>query len=1060
MDTRLPALLCASADLSKPPSQPPIPSQIPALRKNTVPTRIDSYDDIAGSHSNPLLDSPPNLADGKAPTSFEAFKPLPKPSTKHDLNVEHPPSIQNDFLPTEGKESISNEARPPAIRGQAPPYSNLSELLTTERHMILDSAVRNDIAADDTVKNSNSVSSSASEEESSNSSYESDSASDISDSVSSNASSAAPVFITPRKTNTSSKSIASSLSTSKNSPPIINLKTLDVIRHKETVSFSPLLRRGLTMEREENGNVEGDTPRRRRHHHHHGSTNNGRHEAVVRERKLKQGRLLLVSLLENFCMLYDQSPERNKKLFFVLCKQLSAMGIIDSEDFLDEVTAVRGAYKRAFKELVIQAMQAIREEGGLRSLTGPSDPQNDDAVKNSAALVLKRPFVLSDDTNHLLSLAHPSPFNESSTSLFDGTPSSAQDFSEILDLNDSSRYHEDFREVHALGKGAFGQVWCVKNKLDGMEYAVKRVKLKENKAGLEKILREVKVHARLSHKNVVRYFSCWLERAVPAKKLVFSNEYAGNGDTVESTVDDYTQMSDKSRDQRPKGWKTRVTITEIESSGSVGARHVEHENESFQGEAEDPFEWDDDSEMEFENEVPAGQATKGKGKQLHPRKELTLFIQMELCGSTLQQYLNRRNKAIFNPQYGAVTEAVLEEAVNNSFCIGIMRDISEGLAYIHKQGCIHRDIAPKNIFWVPYHVSGSASLHGSMDSLSRNPLSTSPLFDTDSFKSTESRFCCLKSLDAPYLRGGFWKIGDFGLVAITEVLDSDTAGMDSQSFLSRINSDKSSQSSWTRDTVASANLDSSISLNSEIKNHTTGIGTITYASPEQLDTSGTLSYTSKSDMYSAGIVLFELLHPIGTGMERARTLMNLRLGVLPDEFLRRFPKEATLILWLMEKNPENRPSAQDCLDLEILNSYVPLASSRINPVKTVEGTDELTQPSSRNPTESFPPRPMAPADTNLSHKRSLIDNITTTLKSWIHNHTHYKDRSRLVSSLESMGVGHDEIKCIISHPEKALELIIESRVRADKAENEAREAKAEVDRLRARIVELELLTKM
>lgn len=34
------------------------------------------------------------------------------------------------------------------------------------------------------------------------------------------------------------------------------------------------------------------------------------------ENKRRQGKLLLVSLLDNFCLLYDQSPERNRKLFY------------------------------------------------------------------------------------------------------------------------------------------------------------------------------------------------------------------------------------------------------------------------------------------------------------------------------------------------------------------------------------------------------------------------------------------------------------------------------------------------------------------------------------------------------------------------------------------------------------------------------------------------------------------------------------------------------------------------------------------------------------------------
>jgi hypothetical protein len=43
--------------------------------------------------------------------------------------------------------------------------------------------------------------------------------------------------------------------------------------------------------------------------------------------KKKQGQLLLVSLLENFCRFYDRSPERNRKLFFAICKKLSEMGV-------------------------------------------------------------------------------------------------------------------------------------------------------------------------------------------------------------------------------------------------------------------------------------------------------------------------------------------------------------------------------------------------------------------------------------------------------------------------------------------------------------------------------------------------------------------------------------------------------------------------------------------------------------------------------------------------------------------------------------------------------------
>ncbi|KAJ3139130.1 Eukaryotic translation initiation factor 2-alpha kinase [Physocladia obscura] len=154
-----------------------------------------------------------------------------------------------------------------------------------------------------------------------------------------------------------------------------HMASMDIVR-SSAVSLSTLLQKNVSIEDISDADSQPHHHQRYHHHqHHHREHAHGKHNLLVREKKLKQGRLLLVSLLENFCMLYDQSPERNKRLFFVLCKQLSAMGIIDSEDFLDEISAVRGAYKRAFKELVMQAMQAIREENATRLISSHANDE-------------------------------------------------------------------------------------------------------------------------------------------------------------------------------------------------------------------------------------------------------------------------------------------------------------------------------------------------------------------------------------------------------------------------------------------------------------------------------------------------------------------------------------------------------------------------------------------------------------------------------------------------------------------------------------------------------------
>lgn len=71
-----------------------------------------------------------------------------------------------------------------------------------------------------------------------------------------------------------------------------------------------------------------------------------------------QSRLLLVSLLENFCQLYYTNPGHSQQLFFTICRALSAMNVID-EEWLDELRAVRVGYQRAFGEIVEKAMQVV-----------------------------------------------------------------------------------------------------------------------------------------------------------------------------------------------------------------------------------------------------------------------------------------------------------------------------------------------------------------------------------------------------------------------------------------------------------------------------------------------------------------------------------------------------------------------------------------------------------------------------------------------------------------------------------------------------------------------------
>ncbi|GAM17325.1 hypothetical protein SAMD00019534_005000 [Acytostelium subglobosum LB1] len=187
----------------------------------------------------------------------------------------------------------------------------------------------------------------------------------------------------------------------------------------------------------------------------------------------------------------------------------------------------------------------------------------------------------------------------------------------------------------------------------------------------------------------------------------------------------------------------------------------------------------------------------------------------------------------------------------------IFRQMVEGLDHIHSQGIIHRDLKPANIF-----------------------------IDNDENV----------------------KIGDFGLATSGTTKNPVGTGIDINNNNNNNNNNNDNDN----------NIFAEITVDNE-DNMTGGVGTPFYCCPEILK--NTKQYGVKVDIYSLGIILFEMCHSFQTQMERSKILHELRNEIkFPPGFEALKPDQSQLIRRMVSHNPNNRPTTKELLESELLPS--------------------------------------------------------------------------------------------------------------------------------------------
>ncbi|KAM7327555.1 hypothetical protein ACRRTK_013922 [Alexandromys fortis] len=271
-----------------------------------------------------------------------------------------------------------------------------------------------------------------------------------------------------------------------------------------------------------------------------------------------------------------------------------------------------------------------------------------------------------------------------------------------------SRYFIEFEELQLLGKGAFGAVIKVQNKLDGCCYAVKRIPINPASRHFRRIKGEVTLLSRLHHENIVRYYNAWIERherpAVPGtpppdcKPQVQDSPAAcgkAAGDTME--LDSVEAAAPPPILSSSVEWSTsaeRSTSARFPVTGP-GSSSDEEDEDEHDGVFSQSFlpASDSDSDIIFDNEDENSKSQnqaeecndKDSRQEIEPSVTTEavhyLYIQMEYCEkSTLRDTIDQ---GLFR---------------DTSRLWRLFREILDGLAYIHEKGMIHRDLKPVNIF--------------------------------------------------------------------------------------------------------------------------------------------------------------------------------------------------------------------------------------------------------------------------------------------------------------------------------------------------------------------------
>ncbi|KAF5918262.1 hypothetical protein HPG69_002904 [Diceros bicornis minor] len=367
----------------------------------------------------------------------------------------------------------------------------------------------------------------------------------------------------------------------------------------------------------------------------------------------------------------------------------------------------------------------------LRVFRGPlQQPAFPFAVANQLLLVSL--------LEHLSHVHEPNPLRSRQDPCEDNSHTQMIRSREVAFEAQTSRYLNEFEELAVLGKGGYGRVYKVRNKLDGQYYAIKKILIKgATKTDCMKVLREVKVLAGLQHPNIVGYHTAWIEHVhvaqtqadrisiqLPSLEVISDQEDDRDQYDVKSDESngssiifaEFTSEKEKSfgesgmenQNNRLVNYTTNLftrDASEFESSSELQENGLADLSSRSIVEHQLPARHNSDLEENFASTEESSEEKLTLLGQTEVQYHLMLHIQMQLCERSLWDWIAERNER--------GRECVDESAcpyIMASVATKIFQELVEGVFYIHNMGIVHRDLKdtkelicsvclqPRNIF--------------------------------------------------------------------------------------------------------------------------------------------------------------------------------------------------------------------------------------------------------------------------------------------------------------------------------------------------------------------------